>query len=714
MFKILIILLCFAFYNSNAQQLQADKKFNLYQYSDAIPLYIEYLENNPGNYDASLNLALCYKYLNDVDNAIASYKNVIGLPEAVPQDCFELIQLLRIKGNLSEAKDYTLQLQKKENSSRVDNLVQAIDNYPKFMAAQNDYVITNKTINYAQSVFGGVLYRNGLIVTAESNASSKSTWTGQGYTKLFVTDLDCSELKPFASEIMSDFNDGPASFSIDGNTIYFTTPNEELLKEKDVNTRKLQISSASSMNGKWIKADVFPFNNSSYNVAYPALSTDGKMLIFCSDKPGGFGGIDLYYSIYKDDQTWSEPVNITSLNTSGNERFPSFDNNGNFFFASDGHPGLGGLDLFSSKINGSTFTVPINLNAPINSSYDDFSLSTDDNLVSGFASSNRFGDSQSDDIFYFKRKVEELPVILEKTTINILVIDKYTAIPLPYVSVSVKDTKNNTVYKGLSDPQGNINVEDIGAGDYEVQGMLNDITTTIAKISISEFSKPLIEKTVTHNDPRFTLSGIVINADNGEPVPEVTVYCTNSTLKNKNSIVTTDDGKFFFQLEQTSDFIVEGKKEGFFTNSAGATTRGLDRSEDLYVNLELKVAKIEIGKEIVLENIYYDLDKSNIRNDAATELNKLVKILVDNPNITIELGSHTDSRGSDDYNLKLSQRRAESAVAYIISKGIEKKRIYAKGYGETKLTNKCENDITCPEEEHQKNRRTEFKVVSIN
>ncbi|HEX7410707.1 MAG TPA: OmpA family protein, partial [Bacteroidales bacterium] len=249
---------------------------------------------------------------------------------------------------------------------------------------------------------------------------------------------------------------------------------------------------------------------------------------------------------------------------------------------------------------------------------------------------------------------------------------------------------------------------------YRVQGILNEVTTTIAMIGKEEFTKPLIEKTITHNDPRFTLSGIATNTHNGQPVAGVTVTCENTVLNKTNTRITTADGKFFFQLEQASDFKVIGALQGWLTSEAEyETTKGLDRSKDLYVKIKLSMQQpTGPGEVIRLDKIYYDYDKFNIKPRAAEELNRLIKLMNDFPDMTIELSSHTDSRGSDDYNLKLSQNRADAAVAYIIGKGISKNRIVAKGYGETRLVNECANGVNCSEAKHQENRRTEFEIIS--
>jgi outer membrane protein OmpA-like peptidoglycan-associated protein len=165
------------------------------------------------------------------------------------------------------------------------------------------------------------------------------------------------------------------------------------------------------------------------------------------------------------------------------------------------------------------------------------------------------------------------------------------------------------------------------------------------------------------------------------------------------------------RLKPNTDYIVYGMKENYFTQSVELTTKGEKYSKDYVANFELE--QIVIEKPIVLENIYYDLDKWEIRPDAAVELDKLVKLLNDNPNINIEMGSHTDSRAGDHYNLVLSEKRAKATVDYLVFRGISAERLKYKGYGETMLVNRCKNNVVCTEEEHQQNRRTEFKVTKI-
>jgi outer membrane protein OmpA-like peptidoglycan-associated protein len=171
------------------------------------------------------------------------------------------------------------------------------------------------------------------------------------------------------------------------------------------------------------------------------------------------------------------------------------------------------------------------------------------------------------------------------------------------------------------------------------------------------------------------------------------------------------EAKFVYQLEQASDYHIVASQAGKFSQTESVTTKGLDRSKTLYVTLKLGVSNLNAGAVFVLKNIHYDFDKWNIRPDAGRILNNLVNVMAQNPGLRIELSSHTDSRGKDAYNLRLSQQRAEAAVNYLVSKGVVRERMVAKGYGETRLLNRCANGVDCSEDEHQANRRTEIKVL---
>ncbi|MBK9525721.1 MAG: OmpA family protein [Bacteroidetes bacterium] len=293
------------------------------------------------------------------------------------------------------------------------------------------------------------------------------------------------------------------------------------------------------------------------------MSKDGNTLYFVSDMPGGQGGTDVY-RCKKENGAWSKPENLgPTVNSPNNELFPMSFQDSILYFSSEGHYGMGGLDVFSSTQSEGSWSRPQNMGYPLNTSYDDFGIALNDSGTAGLVSSNR-------------------------------------------------DTKNTT--------QDNIYA-------------------------------------FTVNDLRFTLEGIAVEKSTQEPLAGVVVELTNKKTGKKELFTTGPDGKFFFKLNPETDYVVMGSKDSYFTNTEPVSTVGKKQSENMFVKLKLEMEQIIVNKPIVLENIYYDLDKYNIRTDAAEGLDKLVGIMRDNPDISIELGSHTDSRADDKYNMTLSDKR---------------------------------------------------------
>ena len=391
-------------------------------------------------------------------------------------------------------------------------------------------------------------------------------------------------------------------------------------------TNRWEIYSARYNNGKWQDLKAFAYNNpDKYSVGHPALSIDGNILYFASDMPGGYGGTDIYFSIKQKDGSWSVPKNAGSkINTAGKEAFPTIDKEGTLYFSSDGLPGMGGFDIFSSTGSKDEWSDPVNLKYPMNSPKDDFYVYFTETGKSGYFSSNRDGGKGEDDIYYFSPTPRPIPEVPKTLVIAGIVKEK-------------NEDNSTSILKGA-----NIKIDDM----------------------------------------------------------------TSNALV---SLVSNEQGKFYSKADCGDAYEIIASKDEYFTKSKSIKATCTTLHDTVFV--ELILDKIIINKPIVLKNIYYDFDKWNIRSDAAFELDKLVTILNDNPQIKIELGSHTDCRGSNEYNQVLSQKRAESAVAYIISKGIDVGRITARGYGESVPVNKCVDGVSCTEDEYQLNRRTEFKVT---
>jgi len=306
------------------------------------------------------------------------------------------------------------------------------------------------------------------------------------------------------------------------------------------------------------------------------------------------------------------------------------------------------------------------------------------------------------------------PPVAVRKNIIIKVTDQPTGQPLKEVAVKIIKEGSHEAFTAVTDAGGVIPAyTNVPAGRYRVVGEKNGVSTTEAVITEADFRtrNTTIIKELQHNDTRFTLEGKTINKQTKNLLPFIQTMLTNEGRAAVQQKTSDANAAFVYLLDPNTDYTLSAQHKGYFSNREKVTTKGLDRSKVMYVDLELDVMEFKQGASIVLKDIFYDFNKADIRPDAALVLDNLVKALKENPAIRIELSSHTDSRGSDSYNLKLSQKRAEAAVKYLVSKGIAGNRLRAKGYGETKLVNYCADGISCTEEQHQQNRRTEIRVL---
>jgi outer membrane protein OmpA-like peptidoglycan-associated protein len=304
------------------------------------------------------------------------------------------------------------------------------------------------------------------------------------------------------------------------------------------------------------------------------------------------------------------------------------------------------------------------------------------------------------------------PVIMAPKDIMVVVKDKQTGQALS--GVTVKISHNSIDHTSISNVDGQAErIKAAEKGVYQVTAVKNGIAAEPVTIGISDFDRSdnLIYKEIYHDDPRFTLIGETVKANDNSKLPGIGTVLTNTSNSKNMTQISDTEAKFVYQLDQQSDYNIVANQAGKFSQTESVTTKGLDRSKTLYVTLKLGVNNLDAGAVFVLKNIHYDFDQSFIREEAGRILDNLVNVMSQNPTLRIELSSHTDSRGKDSYNLRLSQQRAEAAVNYLVNKGIEPSRMVAKGYGEARLLNHCGNGVQCSEDEHQANRRTEIKVL---
>ncbi|GAB4047177.1 OmpA family protein [Spirosoma litoris] len=534
--------------------------------------------------------------------------------------------------------------------------------------------------------------------------------------------------KRFSRTLNTKYHEGPATFSQDGSQIIFTRNNYNngRANKSAEGVNKLKLYTAIQQNGAWTDIVELPFNSDEYSVGHPALSHDDALLYFASDMPGGYGGTDLYVSRFQDGK-WSRPVNLGStINTKGNELFPFVDEAGNLYFATDGHKGLGGLDIFFATLSQGTAVQSVeHLDAPINSPQDDFGLITDANRRGGYFSSNRR--DGNDDIYRFIRESS----LFGCRDLIIRLYDTNTEQPLDSVSVLVKAKAEGRPNQTLtSDRNGYVRICLEGTNDFIFQasrdGYINSTVgftnRAVTDDQPSRLEIGLIKPTVVMdtipaenvNTPatltRSRVRGVVLSERTHRPIEGVTVRLRNECDRTQLEYVTGPDGRYSFDIKEGCDYTLVASKPEFGTNT-NKIKRLPKKAKPKELSADLKM--LSVGDVVTIDNIYYDLDQSSLRPDASRELDKVVATMRKYPTLIIEIRSHTDSRGEAEHNKALSLQRAKAVANYLVSKGISRRRMATLGMGESQLVNNCTDGVICTEAEHQRNRRTEFKVVAI-
>ena len=512
--------------------------------------------------------------------------------------------------------------------------------------------------------------------------------------------------------------------------------NEGKSRRSSDNVTKLKLYSAELRDGGWANVQELPFNSDEYSTGHPALSRDGQSLYFVSDRPGGRGGTDVYVARF-DNGTWSQPLNLgPQVNTRGDEMFPFVDENGLLYFASSGQPGsLGGLDIYVAALGGGGTPQISHLEAPINSKADDFGLITDGSRATGYFSSNRL--NGDDDIYRFIRESS----LYGCRNLSLKVFDEATYAPLDGVTVTVRARGEGRDEKTLTtDAEGMIDIcleaeNDFmfelakdgyltGTLGFSTVGLTDDRATRLGS-SLIKFD--IIEKDRTpgrvtsgsdggddwESDDAIsapTLRGTVTGEGDKRPIEGVKIILKNECDGQVKQTVTGPSGRFRFELTEGCDYTLVASKPTYGTNTNAIRKIPVASSPKL---VSANLIMIKAGDLVTLDKIHYDSGKWEVRPDAARELDKLVATMRKYPSLQIEIGSHTDSQGDAQFNQYLSERRAKAALNYLASKGISRNRLSARGYGESQLINQCKDGVLCTEEEHERNRRTELKVLSI-
>jgi outer membrane protein OmpA-like peptidoglycan-associated protein len=712
---------------------KANAHFGKLEYKDAAQLYVSALSKDPNLNLAVHNLATCYLKLNDIKNAEKWYAKAVTLNDAKPNEYLEFAEILKQNSKYEESKKWFDKYSSATgNTKRSNRLYESNEELKDYYTDSASFEITlAKELSSAGSDFSPYYYKDGLLYVSERDHDKFSTseflWDKSHYLDLYYSEFDnkakpsFKKESPFHSKLNTKYHEGPLAMNKEQTFMVFTRNNyfQNKVRLSNDGVNKLKLFYNELNNGKWSSAKDFPYNNDQYSCGHPALTADGKTMYFVSDMPGGIGGTDIWKSSFTN-STWTKPVNLgEKINTEGNEMFPTLIKDSVFYFASNGLGGLGGLDVFSVPYNNGSFSTPKNIGYPINSNMDDFGLIFSPENESGFFSSNRPNkDGGSDDIYSFKTKGYYLTILL---------IDENTKLPLSKGVVTY--TLSNKTYAIVTDDMGKYKIKVRPETDYNLASLYPKYSNATSTISTKGSSaKKNLDLVIPMRPMEYKLIATVTDAKTKQFINEAEIKILDD-LNNKTVFInekTNVQGSVTKMLlgKTKGDkikFEIILKKENYLSKTE---IFEIELANEPTIQIPINLLALDpisigtiVGKLIDIKPIYFDLDKSLIRPDAAIELDKMVTVLMENPTIVIELGSHTDCRASASYNMSLSDRRAKASAAYIISKGIDKKRVFGKGYGESKLMNKCacegKVEVPCSEEEHQLNRRTEFKIVKM-
>ncbi|HEY3385892.1 MAG TPA: OmpA family protein [Saprospiraceae bacterium] len=617
-------------------------------------------------------------------------------------------------------------------------------------------------LNTGSLEFSPIYYQQGLVyVVAREKNNLLDPKTGRAYFDLMYVDLgpDGSPSKSvsFSPNIRTQYHEGPCSFSANGQEMFFTRSN--LSGGKGINDGKgqvqLKIYSAVKGPDDWERIAPLPFCSDSFATAHPALSADGKHLVFSSDMPGGLGGMDLYM-VSRKDTAWSTPINLGSqINSGGHELFPYWHPDGYLFFSSDAHDGMGGLDLFVTALDTSgMFKGLQHLHAPFNSNRDDLGMIVSADGTSGYLASDRKPTQGKDDlyrwispksIFCIPGNLSQMKVSREITIVDddrrpienalIWVIpmnqegpsrykEHFTTELVPkgdtegsyYLRWSVTDTLSNETADGVADAFGKVTTETDEKTTYVVVARQKGYVPYTQVLTGSEIPTTiLLEREHTSTGPCLGTSFTVYNTSGEQELNGAKIILTGECLTGPATKYTDQSGSTTFCLPKGCPVRAEIMQTGYVKHIFAFTP--VEDGELWKIFLRegdetTSPSPISSGTVIVLDNIYYDFNKSVIRKGESDELIALADILKQYPDLTIELTSHTDTRGSAEYNMELSEKRSESSKSYLVLLGVKASRIITKAAGESSPRNKCLDGVPCTEAEHQFNRRTSVRIIN--
>ena len=752
-----LTLLNFNVFAQNARLRAANRSFDNYAYADAVRGYEEFLRNDKKNdsverKEALEKLGYSYRRLQDTPNAERVYADLTtNFTDTDSRNYLYYGQALASNRKYRESqKVYSKYAELLAADLRGRKFTVSYMDMNRFYKDSAMYRVEYLPLNSRQADFSPMYYKGGLVFVSARNESGVIkrvfNWNQTPFLDLYfaadtaalrgVRDtyraastgslsgasnsegsktlseaaaatedmpMPVTKVERFSRTLNTKYHEGPATFFKDMSKLVFTRNNYNgKARKSTAGVNMLKLYMADQKGKDWGNVKELPFNSNDYSCGHPALSPDDSKLYFVSDMPGGYGGTDVYVVDYNGGQ-WGTPINMgKEINTEGNEMFPYIDSENNLYFASDGQEGLGGLDIFYAELKeGIAYKGVQNMGAPINSEKDDFGLITDKERNTGFFSSNRLKGVSDDNIYSFRRSCRPL---------NIMVYDAKTNAPIEGADVRiVKNGSNQDMQQTGMDGATKLCLD--ANSDYEFKAIKESYATNAVRFStMTQSAKPQMTVSIYLDKSENTiLRGTVKREVNQNPQEGVKVTLRDDKSGKEKTVVTGADGGYEFEVDPSKNYSLRAEGDKMATNKQQLGKNKKAKSKVLENDLSMYGE----GDVFTLDNIYYDLDKYFIRATAAKELDKVAVLMQKYPDMSIEVRSFTDSRSSDQYNMRLSERRARAAYDYLVRKGIEAERLTANGYGESELVNDCSDGVNCKEGDHQLNRRTEFKITSV-
>ncbi len=689
---------------------KAETLYGQLAYRNALQLYLYVVEKDPANEVAKERVADCYFRLGNIPEAEKWYAALANAPGVDPKYKYQYAQILSIEGKYAESHEwYREYLNIVRDDPRAKAKLDFIEHLDYYLRDSLLYDITNEPYNSDQSDFAPQYYKDGIVFSSARNReifvkhqSFSALNDKEAMLNIFYASPDAEIEKDavlfYQHELNSPYHDGPACFYDGGKRIAFSRSNLKAGKPVAASGRvNLELYFAETAEQNKIRAvEPFRFNDDGYSIGHPWISDDGNTLYFSSDMPGGQGGADLYKTELKNGK-WETPQNLgPSINTMGDEFYPFVANDTTLYFSSNGHGGLGGLDIYLSYLKPSFYSPPKNLGFPLNTSRDDFSLIINRSGRNGLFSSNRSGGAGYDDIYRFTVK----SYFLEGNVVE----RGDSSQTIAGAVVWLKDESGLVMDSTSTDASGHFNFDLAFDRNYSLSASKKDYSW-IDELRFSTHSRAIGHSTLILTLWKHDLfaKGIVYSNESQKPLPNAWVTLHNVTDGTIDSLETDQTGAYSFLVEPNKKFQIQALKESFLPEEVDLNTKGIYHGNLLN---DMLLEEKFLDKVV----IQFDFDKADIRDSEIVKLETLHKDLRKRKLSRLHIGAYADSHGTNEYNQDLSDRRAISVLKYFANAGVDVRRITTIGFGETLLLNRCSDGVVCNDEEHSKNRRAELKV----